>query len=681
MTEPSGGERAMRSSCVALMGLVILAVTTFLGTATGSATLFNDIGIEAYGLQVVFNQPVTVVRHGEGFANWTSEQDGLTIVFTEGVIAVWGDFYFFWEPNDAQLVSYQWLLVPLGPSDWTVLLDDTFEDGDAVGWDLGPGWQVTLDDGNCVLAGEGHTEACFTHAVQLGVIESFECRFNLLAGQVHVEYRLSGVNDRYFVRLGHGEIALLKSITKQPVPEEGDPCDHVVLSRAKIRVARDTWYTLRIVGIAEHLKVYVNGELQIEYTDQENPYLTGSVGFETLDDSHMLVDDVVLMGQPPSAAIESRILSGDETWSGIVQVMGDIIVPEGATLRIEPGTIVQFAHNREEESQLTLENYYEWPKPALYVFGTLLAVGSPDRLICFTSDAAEPRGADWRGIMISAKSSYPADRSIITYAIVEYAHKSILFDRGSATMPHLVENCILRSANHIFRKKLAGTEFEGGSAITHWDASSPIVRGNIMYSNTHAIEAGPVDQGAPVFEDNIVCFNQKRGNYYGGANGVRTWGRGAAPVFRNNLFYSNWWGMEFNWGSRAVVENNIISGNDVGLVICQGDPGETESHPVCRFNNVWGNDINFMHDRHGRWSPALPARFGSDNVSIDPLFSEQDFYNANFDFRQPGLKDAGNPDLFDADGSRSDIGPNWDWSWVDSCLLVRSSTHTGTVHH
>jgi len=368
----------------------------------------------------------------------------------------------------------------------------------------------------------------------------------------------------------------------------------------------------------------------------------------------------------PPPMIKSGTLADDETWSGIVQVVGSIIVPEGKTLTIEPGTIVRFAYNREHESELTLQNYDKWPKLALYVYGTLLAMGSPGHLIVFTSDAPTPRGADWRGIIISTASSKPADRSIISYAVVEYAHKSILFVRG-AVNSHLVENCIVRFANHIFRKKPAGTEFEGGSAITLWDTSSPVVRGNILYSNTHALEV--CSQGNAIFENNIVCFNQKRGDYHGGANGVRTWGAETSPVFRNNLFYKNWWGIEFNWGSRAIVENNIISGNDAGLVAWQGDPDEVESNPICRFNDVWGNGIDFLHNPQSRRMPAPPERFGRDNVSIDPHFSEMDFQNANFVFKLPGLRDAGNLDLFGADGSRSDIGPNWDWSWIDHSLL------------
>jgi hypothetical protein len=129
-------------------------------------------------------------------------------------------------------------------------------------------------------------------------------------------------------------------------------------------------------------------------------------------------------------------------------------------------------------------------------------------------------------------------------------------------------------------------------------------------------------------------------------------------------------GIEFNWGSIAVVENNIIIGNDVGLVVCQGDPDEIESFPNASFNNVWGNGLNYIHDIHGNWQIVPAERFGKGNISIEIYFTEEDFYNVDFEFTQLGLKDSGNPDLLDEDGSRSDIGPNWDWSWVSSSLLV-----------
>ena len=100
----------MRRILVVLILLAGVALPSILVTATGSSTLFNDTGLEVYGLQVVFDQPVKITRMGEAFANWADEQDGAALLFGNGSVGVWEDFYFFWEPKEATLLSYDWLL-------------------------------------------------------------------------------------------------------------------------------------------------------------------------------------------------------------------------------------------------------------------------------------------------------------------------------------------------------------------------------------------------------------------------------------------------------------------------------------------------------------------------------------------------------------------------------------------
>lgn len=377
-------------------------------------------------------------------------------------------------------------------------------------------------------------------------------------------------------------------------------------------------------------------------------------------------------------AVKNGTLVHDETWSGVVQVTGTVIVPEGVTLTIEPGTIIRFAHNREKEYLLTLNNYFDWPKPALHVRGTLISIGSPENLIIFTSDALEPRGADWRGIILNSMSSRPVNTSIIKYSIIEYAHKSIMIATASQS-PVIVENNIIRFADQITLKVckvilflcFGSPELDGGSGVTYWSGKSPIVRGNIMYSNIAAIEAGGGSGGA-LFENNVACFNTDYNQRNLASNGVRTDSNNS--VFRNNLLCGNDFGIEFNWGSKAVAENNIIIWNDAGLDLLKS-PSEPESFPSVNFNDLWGNNIDYAHtiiQKGGAVRVSMPEeRFGKGNVAIEPLFTEEDFYNANFNFTQSGLKDSGNPELFDADGSRSDIGPNWNWSWVTPDMLIK----------
>lgn len=72
-------------------------------------------------------------------------------------------------------------------------------------------------------------------------------------------------------------------------------------------------------------------------------------------------------------------ITSDTTWSGTVIVTGDVIVGEGVTLTIEPGTIIKF----------------EKISADLIVNGALKARGIPSAKIQFTSSAAKPN--TWGG--------------------------------------------------------------------------------------------------------------------------------------------------------------------------------------------------------------------------------------------------------------------------------------------
>ncbi len=78
----------------------------------GSSILFNDSGDSARSLRVVFDRPVAVTKTGDGFAEWGSEDGGISILFGRGEIAPWGNFYFHWEPADAKILWSTWAAEP-----------------------------------------------------------------------------------------------------------------------------------------------------------------------------------------------------------------------------------------------------------------------------------------------------------------------------------------------------------------------------------------------------------------------------------------------------------------------------------------------------------------------------------------------------------------------------------------
>ena len=75
------------------------------------------------------------------------------------------------------------------PPNWTILFKDDFENGLADGWNLGPGWNVELDDGKYVLSGEGHSWAW---PDIMGWVDCvIESRMKLVTGGVHFSFRKS----------------------------------------------------------------------------------------------------------------------------------------------------------------------------------------------------------------------------------------------------------------------------------------------------------------------------------------------------------------------------------------------------------------------------------------------------------------------------------------------------------
>lgn len=133
----------------------------------------------------------------------------------------------------------------------------------------------------------------------------------------------------------------------------------------------------------------------------------------------------------------------DTTWDAdLVQVLGDVVVEDGVTLTIRPGTRVEFA------------DYYR-----LQVRGTLDARGRADRRIVFTTDEPELFVPDdsltgcWNGIRFEEKLAHNAP-SLLVWCVLEHSKAvggsgkhptcgGALSVEGCAGVE--LESCILRS--------------------------------------------------------------------------------------------------------------------------------------------------------------------------------------------------------------------------------------------
>ncbi|HBA89374.1 MAG TPA: hypothetical protein DCZ75_15715 [Geobacter sp.] len=89
----------------------------------------------------------------------------------------------------------------------------------------------------------------------------------------------------------------------------------------------------------------------------------------------------------PALVYADQILSEDTVWRGEVLVQGAVTVAPQATLTVEPGAVVRF---REKEGQAAL----------LVVQGRIVAAGTRETPVLFSSAFASPAPGDWQGIML-----------------------------------------------------------------------------------------------------------------------------------------------------------------------------------------------------------------------------------------------------------------------------------------
>ncbi|MRR36424.1 hypothetical protein EG829_17475, partial [bacterium] len=96
----------------------------------------------------------------------------------------------------------------------------------------------------------------------------------------------------------------------------------------------------------------------------------------------------------PMAASAERfyrdaILTEDTAWRGEVYVEGSLTVAPQTTLTLEPGTVVRFRRTVAGEGA----------GPLLLVQGRLVARGSAEAPVRFTSSFSDPRAGEWQGII------------------------------------------------------------------------------------------------------------------------------------------------------------------------------------------------------------------------------------------------------------------------------------------
>ena len=288
--------------------------------------------------------------------------------------------------------------------------------------------------------------------------------------------------------------------------------------------------------------------------------------------------------EPASVCAVAGAIAGDSTWSparcGAYLVADDVTIEPGATLTITAGTLVRFALGK-----------------TLTVNGTLVARGTANSPITFTSDADTPAAGNWGHLAFAGasagatldQSGQYAGGSILQHVLVEYGGSeggalpgALRLEAAAPYLDHITvqrnlgpgvyvqDGVGLHLGNSVIRDN------RGAGLDATLSSGAAVISGNTIRDNdSFGISLA---NGQATIERNLVTAN--------GGTGVLVTACGA--TIRDNTVSDN----QGNFaggvyaGCGAVVSGNTVSGNRSAA---SGGGIVAESDAVVTGNVIAGN--------------------------------------------------------------------------------------------
>jgi parallel beta-helix repeat protein len=296
----------------------------------------------------------------------------------------------------------------------------------------------------------------------------------------------------------------------------------------------------------------------------------------------------LVFGMVQASAEVRGIIDSNTTWSKAdspFTLTGPILVDEGVTLVVEAGVTVD------------LNGYY------IRVDGTLFARGSISDNIHFSGGGSEP--PNW-SIMFTENSTSWNEQGgsgcVLENVVIDSAHTGISI---KDVTPKINNNSISAYyAIDVFGglPVISNNVIKGAIGVHY---ASPTIRGNTI---TGSISAG-LSLGQTVISNNIVVGGEQNKN----ASGIVC----ANAYVSGNIIYgfaTSGITTETMWGHDAVIEENLIMFNSVGINISRS------AEPDIRYNTVANNSVGI--EINDASSPIIIYNNIQDNIEYSVYLLE-----------------------------------------------------------
>jgi hypothetical protein len=270
----------------------------------------------------------------------------------------------------------------------------------------------------------------------------------------------------------------------------------------------------------------------------------------------------------------------DETWRGELLITGDVEIPPGVTLTIEPATTIKFTAQSDDQHE---PGEYDPQAPSTYhatmisilVRGALRAQGTAEQPITFTSDSELPGEMDWQSIVLEDSGVVYLDHVVIEHGHFGLQLNSVDLDLSmtNSTVRHATNCCICTDRHPITgpivifgnqfidcRREAIDTYADQAIVVHHnvfaenhvgimSVGSSIMVEGNLFIGNGRGI--GVIEDGTPA----II------GNEFTETAGAAIFVTEASPLITHNNLHANVWNVQLEDSERGVTAENNYWGS------------------------------------------------------------------------------------------------------------------------
>jgi len=304
-------------------------------------------------------------------------------------------------------------------------------------------------------------------------------------------------------------------------------------------------------------------------------------------------------------------ITQDTVWTLVdspFTLSNDVVIYPNVMLTIEPEVEVRFG-----------ENF------SLVVKGRLVAEGTEDKMITFTSNRLQPEAGDWGAIELNGTES-----SSLIYCIIEYGTNGITVGDGTLNVQNSLvslnsENGIMITNgnaevknNEIVSNTASGIYIAGGNQVN--------VQNNDIMSNEEGITLTGNLTSEINIHQNKISLNGQSGIHLKAMAYDNT-------IIVNNRLSTNLYGFHVSTDANTYIASNYVSNNTVGILYKEGKNHRAYFNDI--YDNILGMDVsssaavnatyNYWGDKSGPYHESLNPRgmgnpVGGNGASLDFIF-------------------------------------------------------------